>query len=415
VGVPGSLVGVGSDVGQEEVPVALVAVFGGVLVVATLISGLAERSVVSTSVLFLALGVVVGPSVLGLVHLSTSNPTVGEVASVALGTVVFVDAMDAPARLLADKASDVVRTLVVGMPLVAGVVALVAHLVLGLGWLVAFALGAVLAPTDPVLASAMVVNDRVPARLRHLLNVESGLNDGLALPAVLALLAVARAPGGAGLPIALGEVAEGIGIGVAAAGVAFGLRRWSRLHPSPRLAGLEALALGIGVFGLTESLGANPYLALFAAGATVATLDAEARSRFGDLGTGLVELVKFAALVVVGVLLTPTFLSGLRAGVWLVAAVALVVARPLAIGVALVGTSLGRAERAAVAWFGPKGFASLAFGLLLLHSGLPGAHRAWEAVLVTIICSVVAHSTTDAAVARAVSTRRASPELRTEE
>lgn len=381
---------------------ALVAVFGGVLVVAALVSGLAERSAVSTSVAFLALGVAVGPGALGLLHVSIRSPVVSELASVALGTVVFVDSMDAPASRLRREAGPVLRSLGIGMPVVAGIVALVAHLALGLDWLVAFALGAVLAPTDPVFAAAMVVRRDVPERLRHLLNVESGLNDGLALPAVLALLAAGHAPGGAALPSALAEVGEGVAIGAAVAAAAFALRRWSRLRASPRLAGVEVLGVGVAVYGTCQSLGANPYLGLFAAGATVATLDPGAVERFAELGAGLVELVKFAALVVVGALLTPGFFGHLRAGAWVVAVATLVLARPVAIEAALVGTPLSARERGAVAWFGPKGFASLAFGLDLAASGLPGAGQAFASVLLAIGLSVVAHSTTDAAVAKAV-------------
>src|SRR4051812_35689968 len=81
------------------------------------------------------------------------------------------------------------RKLALGMPITAAIVAFATHVLTNLDWTQSFLIGALLSPTDPVLSSAVVTNPRVPARIRHSLNLESGLNDGLALPAVLALVA----------------------------------------------------------------------------------------------------------------------------------------------------------------------------------------------------------------------------------
>lgn len=120
-------------------------------------------------------------------------------AELALFSVLFTDGMRVGWRDLRSAWREPGRALLLGLPLTVLVTAVLAHVVAGLPWLHAFLVGAVLAPTDPVFAAAIVGREEVPRRLRHLLNVESGVNDGLVLPVVLVLLAAAgetRPPGG---------------------------------------------------------------------------------------------------------------------------------------------------------------------------------------------------------------------------
>lgn len=378
----------------------LVVVFGIALLVSVLVSGLAARTVLSTSLVFLLAGVLVGPGLLGLVDVGAGTPLVEELADLALVTVLFTDGMRLGLRDLAHAGRAPVRALTVGMPLTIVGIAVLVGLLTPLSWPAAFLVGAVLSPTDPVFASAIVGQERVPFRLRRLLNVESGLNDGLALPIVLVLLA--SLSGTEAHPVRiLGELGLGIAIGVALPLVAAALVRLPLLGATPQLQPLGPLAVGLLTYAVCELTSANAYLAAFLGGATIATVAPRAREAFAELGEQLAELAKFAALLVFGALLTPALLGGLTWGEWVVAVLALLVVRPLTFAVSQVGVGIPRRELWTAAWFGPKGFASVVYGLLVLSSGDPEAGEAFALIAVCIALSIVAHSSTDVPVARA--------------
>src|SRR5215213_10042328 len=144
-----------------------------------LLSGLARRSFLSLTAL----------DVLGL---DPQSGFVADLAIVALIVILFRDGLEVEAEMLQKAWHLPFRKLVLAMPLTAAIVALAAHALTDLGWTECFLLGALLAPTDPVLSSSVVTNPRVPRVVRHSLNLESGMNDGLALPAVLAFSAALR-------------------------------------------------------------------------------------------------------------------------------------------------------------------------------------------------------------------------------
>jgi sodium/hydrogen antiporter len=125
-----------------------------------------------------------------------------------------------------------------------------------------------------------------------------------------------------------------------------------------------------------------------------------ARHAFEEFGDLVAELLKLAALLVFGALLTPDLFTGLPAGSWVVAVLAIILVRPATLLLSLVGAGLDRREKVAAAWFGPKGFASVVYGLLVLRSGIPEAPAVFELVAVCIALSIAAHSSTDVPIAR---------------
>jgi NhaP-type Na+/H+ or K+/H+ antiporter len=378
----------------------VVLVFGVTLLVAVLFSELAGRSVLSASVIFLVVGFVTSRGVLGWLPFEVStNPVLGGFATTALVTVLFTDGMRTSANDLRGAWYLPGRALLFGMPLTIGATAVFAHLVVGLDWLASFLLGSVLGPTDPVLASAIVGREEVPARLRQLLNVESGFNDGLALPAVTILLGVAETrPVHA--PTVIADVLLGVFLGVVVPIAALKLRRIPVLGLVPLYEPLFPLAIGMIVVGLAALLHGNEFLAAFAAGITIATVGDEVRDWFQSLGPPLGELVKLAALFVFGALMSPSFFASAGWRAWAFCALAIFVARPAALAIALLGSSLDRRERIVAAWFGPKGFASIVFGLLVFQSGIEQGHAIGHLAGLVIAGSIVLHSSTDVVVAR---------------
>jgi NhaP-type Na+/H+ or K+/H+ antiporter len=382
------------------VQVILVLTFGVVLLVTVALSGLAARSVLSTALIFLVAGALVGDGFLGLITVTPEEPLVGTLADLALFTVLFVDGGRMPLAELRREWRLSGRALGLGMPLTLVLVAVAAHYLVGLDWTTALLVGAILAPTDPVFASAIVGRSEVPGRLRRLLNVESGVNDGLALPFVLVFLSMASGTETRLDQIAL-ELVLGLVFGVALPLVVSWFFRLPVLGSEPKLQPLGPVALAIVLYALCHYTHANAYLAAFSAGIVLATVAPEPSEAFAEFGELLSELTKFAAVLVFGALLTPAFFTGTTPGEWVVAVLALVLVRPLSVLVSLWRAGLPKRERYAAAWFGPKGFASVVYGLLVVQSGIPTASTVFELVAVTIALSMIAHSMTDVPVAKA--------------
>ena len=378
----------------------LLLVFSSVLLLSVLVSSMANRTILSTAVIFLIAGFICGSGVTDLIPLVPGDPIVATLAELALFSVLFTDGMRVGWAEVRSAWRLPGRALLLGLPLTLAITAAFAHWVAGLDWIESLLLGAVLAPTDPVFAAALVGNDKVPARLRHLLNVESGVNDGLALPFVLIFLTLAAGSPDLHLAALLGELAVGLVIGVVVPYLAIRLEATRFFSASARYQPLNALAIGLLVLGLAQATHANLYLAAFAAGITIATCGPRQRDAFEEFGELVAELLKLAALLVFGALISPAFLSEIPLGGWIFAILALVVARPAALAVSFLGSGLSAREQVAAAWFGPKGFAAVVYGLLVLDSQIPAADAVFHLVAVTIVLSILAHSSTDVLVAR---------------
>ncbi len=386
-----------------DIPTLLVC-FSALLVAAVLLSELANRTVLSTAVLFLVGGFLLGPGVLDVLHVQSGDPAVSVLAELALFSVLYSDGMRVGVRDLRSAWRLPGRALVLGLPLTLLVTAALAHWVVGVPWLESLLLGAVLSPTDPVFAAAIVGRQEVPPRLRSLLNVESGVNDGLALPIVLVLLASAGGMEASGWSLA-GELALGLVIGVVVPWTVLRLERLSFFASVRHLQPLLPAALGLLVLGLCLTTHANLFLAAFAAGATVASMSEEFRHEFEQLGELVAEQLKLAAVLVFAALMTPTFLiQEISWNGWVFAVLALVLARPAALWLAFLGSGLDRREQAAAMWFGPKGFASVVYGLIVLESGIELSDELFHLTALTVSLSILAHSSTDVVVARQFTT-----------
>jgi NhaP-type Na+/H+ or K+/H+ antiporter len=379
----------------------LLLTFAAVLLLAVLVSGLAKRTILSTAVLFLVAGFVLGPDTTGVLDVHAESPVVGTLAQLALFAVLFTDGMRVGWADLRSAWRLPGRALGWGLPLTLLITAVAAHYVAGLGWAESLLIGAILAPTDPVFASALVGNDKVPARLRHLLNVESGVNDGLALPFVIVFLAVAAGSDDLHLGELALEVSLGLALGVVIPVGAILLERSRFFGASTAYEPLNGLAIGLLVLATAQVTHANLFLAAFAAGITVATFGPRQRIAFEHFGENIAELLKLAALLVFGALISPQFLADISWTGWIFAVLAIFVARPLALWLSFLRSGLDLREQAAAMWFGPKGFASVVYGLVVLESGITAAMDIFHLVAVTIVISILLHSSTDVVVARA--------------
>jgi NhaP-type Na+/H+ or K+/H+ antiporter len=368
-----------------------VLVLGALLVVGALLAGLARRSLLSLTALFVLAGFALGRGGLDVLPFDARSDFVGDLALVALIVILFRDGLEVEAEMLQREWRLPLRKLVLAMPLTAGLVALATHALTGLGWTESFLVGALLSPTDPVLSSSVVTNPRVPRLLRHSLNLESGMNDGLALPAVLALVAALDRHGGDFVwwRFVLEDVSLGLAFGVAVGLIA--AWRLPRHHLSLYALGTAFVAYGVAVM----SPAGNGIIAVFVCAITLGIRRPEVRAAFADRAEELVEIVKLGVFVVFGSVLT---WHGLFADGWAavgVAAFTLLLARPLAVFAAVARTRTTLAERAFMAWFGPKGVATMTFALLVLSRNVPAGDRIANLAALTVLVSIVAHGLTD--------------------
>ena len=383
----------------------LLLAFSVVLLGAVLLSGLAHRTILSTAVLFLVAGFVLGEGVTGVLPLQPDDTIVITLAELALFSVLFTDGMRVGVRDLRSAWRLPGRALVLGMPLTFAITGALAHYVAGLPWAESLLVGAVLAPTDPVFASAIVGRPEVPARLRSLLNVESGVNDGLALPVVLVLLTVVGTAEDASAAELATELALGIAIGIVVPLLAVLMLRSRFTSTATTYEALAAVSIGLIVLALAEVTHGNLFLAAFTAGITVASVAPDLREAFELFGELVTELLKLAAILVFATLISPQFLAEIPLTGYVFAVLALVVARPVAIFASLLGSDLPRWQQAAAAWFGPKGFASVVYGLLVLEGGGALADEMFHLIALVIVASILTHSSTDVPIAHAFARR----------
>jgi sodium/hydrogen antiporter len=391
------------------------AVLGGLLVLGSLLSGLVHRSMLSLAALFVLAGFLLGDGVSGILHFRASSGFVTDLATIALIVILFRDGLEVEGELLQSHWQLPLRKLAIGMPITAIVVALLTRALVGLSWTESLLLGALLSPTDPVLSSGVVTDPRVPRVIRHSLNLESGLNDGLALPAVLAFAAALEV--GNKHFVWWHFVLQDVGLGLVF-GLVCGLigsllmpkhnRHGQHEHEIPaHQKALYGLGLAFATYGLTVlPPRGNGFIAVFVAAIVVGIRRPDLRLEFAERAGEVVEIVKLGIFTVFGSLLT---INGLFTDGW--AAVAVVagtflLARPLAIWIALTGTQVGRASKAFMAWFGPKGVATMAFSLLVLSRQIEAGQRIFNIAALAVFASILVHGASDTAGTNWIARRR---------
>ncbi len=366
-----------------------------------LLSGVARRSFLSLTALFVLVGFVLGPGVTGVLHFDPRSSFVGELAVIALVVILFRDGLEVEAEMLQTQWRLPLRKLGLAMPITAGIVALATHLLTDLDWTQSFLVGALLSPTDPVLSSSVVTNPRVPRVVRHSLNLESGLNDGLALPPVLALSAALRVDdaGFTWWTFVVQDVGLGLLYGIVVGLVASVLlpRGGTLEHGIPaHQRSLYALGVALATYALaTAPPQGNGFIAVFVCAIVLGIRRPDVRHYFEQRADDIVEIVKLGVFVVFGSLLT---LHGLFGDGWAavgIVAVTLLLARPAAVWTALAGTRLGNDVKAFMAWFGPKGVATMTFSLLVLGEAIPENRRIFNIAALAVFASILLHGLSD--------------------
>ncbi|MEV6653769.1 cation:proton antiporter [Streptomyces sp. NPDC051219] len=369
-----------------------------------LVSRRLSRTVVTASLAFTACGVLIGPAGLDILDLERDRGPVLTLVEAALTVVLFTDAMAVRGRDLHRGGFLPLRLLVIALPLTIAAEWLLGRSLLpGLaGWQLAL-IAVILAPTDVAVSRTAMTNRRVPALVRHGLNVEAGLNDGLVLPLFLLILAAlpgteASEEGVTGILWRSLVLSTLLGLAVGGGGgrllhlsraAGWITREWSQVMP---------LAVAGAAYTLAHLTGGSGFIAAWAAGFAFAyfmrrgAADEKAEDEppldFAENVAGLLTALSF--LVFGAVLLGPA-LQHLDWRIITYALLSVTVLRLVVVALALAGSGLRMPTVAYVGWFGPRGLASLVLGLLVVEEHVPGAQLMGRVVACTVALSILLH------------------------
>jgi sodium/hydrogen antiporter len=375
--------------------VATVALIGIVIIVASLMSGLIERSGIPLVAAFLLLGAVIGPWGLGLVDVTLASPQLRVLATLGLALVLFTDAVSINLREVRQRSTLAWVVLGPGTLLPAVLIGGAAYAMLSLPLAAAAMIGAALASTDPVLLRSVLRSSHLPATPRVALRLESGMNDAVLLPvivlAALALPATSREDAHIvshlfGLFL-LGPLLGGL---IGWVGITMLVQVRSRIGVRRDYESLYALGLGFASFAAAETVGGSGFLAAFAAGLAIASLDVELCDCFLEYGEATAEMLLLLTFVAFGATLIWTGLTVVDARTFAFAIVALV-ARTVVLYPVLKAIGVGQQDRKLIALFGPRGLSSLLLMLLPVFWGIAGADRWFTITCLVVLLSLLVH------------------------
>jgi sodium/hydrogen antiporter len=380
-----------------------------------LVSRRLAPTAVSGPLLLVGAGVACGPVGLDLLDLSRDAEVVQLLLEATLVAVLFTDATGVRWSALRRDDALPLRLLALGLPLTMALGALGAGLLLPgfTVWELAL-VGVILAPTDAALGQPAIADPRVPATVRQGLNVESGLNDGIALPFFVVLLAAATGDTDGAGAVEVFALALGLstGVGVAVGWLGARLLAWSaaRGWVSDEWRRVPALTFAALGYAVTVSLGGSGFITAWVAGLVFGvvwrrTVPGPAATTSGPqsvvgLSEELGDLLAALSFFVFGAVLLGPALSTITWRTALYAVLSLTLVRMVPVAVALTGSRFRWPSVLYIGWFGPRGLASIVFGLLMLHDGPPAAEVLVDVIALTVGLSVVLHGATAAWAAR---------------
>jgi NhaP-type Na+/H+ or K+/H+ antiporter len=369
-----------------------------------LVSERLKETIVTPPMAFAAFGLLI--SSFGIQGFELSHGPIHVLAEITLILILFSDAARIDLRLLFRDHDLPLRMLLIGMPLTILLGTLVAMaLPLGLNWMEAALLAAVLAPTDAALGQSVVSNPNVPVRIRQTLNVESGLNDGLAVPFVF--LFAALAVGGDGgvhhVTFTLQQIILGPLIGAAVGWFAAKLMdRAARTGWLTETFEGPAVLATVGLaYASAELVHGNGFMSAFVAGLVFGYAVGRRCKFILDFAEAEGQTLALAAFLVFGVAMLPEIAGHVSWQMVLYAILSLTAIRMIPIALSLMGSGVGGVTMAFLGWFGPRGLATVLFSLIVLEKlKSPGAETILIIAILTVAISIVAHGVTAAPFAR---------------
>lgn len=391
----------------------ILAIFALLVFVVSLISNRLERTIITAPMIFTTAGILLYFTMSDQLAAPLSIKPILTVTELALAIVLFTDGTRIRVADLIGTAELPGRLLIIGMPLIilAGT-AVAAVMFTELSIWEAAILGTILAPTDAGLGHAVISSERIPVRIRQALNVEAGLNDGLAIPFLMLFLAFARTDQMIVEQSWFLYLLQEVGLGILF-GFIFGwVGGWLMGQAQKRawmLPGLQQLALlGIAVLSWTiiDISPGNGFIGIFVAGLVTKVGYEGAGEKMVGFSNVWGQLFNMFVFALFGTLVGPVLGSlGFIAGMY--ALLSLTIVRMLPVGLSLIGSRLHRSSVLFMGWFGPRGLASIVLGLIYIkeQANLPGEGIITLAIMATVLVSIFAHGISAAPLIKSYSRR----------
>ena len=362
-----------------------------------------EKTVFTMPMIFTALGLLLGQFELAVVPKDLGNEVVHLIAEITLVIVLFTDSSRVRFKSLFAYSTIPVRMLTIGMPLTIMLGTLLAWWVSPeQHWTLAFLVAAILTPTDAALGQTVVTGNAVPSHLRQSINVESGLNDGLAFPIVLVAAILATTATGHTVEEApeniVAFVSKQLTLGPLV-GILVGLVSAKALALSVSRNSATGIAQGLFIVGTAvfayfgaEFVGGNGFVAAFIGGLVFGNAVRSPTMFIHEFMEGEGQILTLVTFLIFGAVLAPVGLEHANIKTVALAIGFLTIVRMLPIWISLIGTDLGVYEKLFLGWFGPRGLASILFALLVLERfELPGTEEITACVVLTVLISIVVH------------------------
>jgi len=375
-----------------------------VVITYCLVSKRLTETIITLPIIFSALGYFVHFWLQDLADAQTLNRSARLLAEVTLVLVLFADASHVRFHKLSESYQIPLRMLILGMPMtIAAGTGLVYLLSPEAGWAIALLTAAILTPTDAALGQSVVSGINVPQRLSQAINVESGLNDGLALPFVLVGAIFAGSAGiaahGQGeqngiATIVMLQILLGPMTGIAIGWLAARALDWAQYRDWINVTsqGVLFLATAFTAFVLSETIGGNGFIAAFVAGAIFGNTFRHDIHFITNFMEGQGQILTMFAFFVFGAVLIPAGIAHMSVQALIVAVAFLTVIRILPIWLSLLGSGLSNREKLFLGWFGPRGLASMLFALIIIDEfEIPGEQELLACVVMTVSISIILH------------------------
>ena len=374
-----------------------------ILLVVAIFSGLIGKLPISFQMIFILAGMLVGWLVTGYVDVTKPpfSTIIFLIAEIALVLVLFTDASRVGLKALNNNLST--RLLTIGLPICIILGVLMAIIMFpGIPWWVAGLIGAALAPTDAALGQIVVQNLKVPERIRRTIEIESGLNDGGAVPFLLVFIAAGLAaeafkPIGYLIENILQQIGFGalVGLGVGIGGGWLVLKARDNEWITPNFQRIAFLALAILTFLIADEIGGSGFIAAFIGGLALGYIVKDAGKILIDFSETEGQLLNLTVFFLLGIVVLPMLLTV----TWQILAysiLSLTVIRMLPVFISLIGTNLDKNSKLFIGWFGPRGLASIVLALLALEElkVFPGDNTFISVVFITVLISVFLHGFT---------------------
>lgn len=388
---------------MTEYPVFIFAAL--LILIYGLFSKALEKSVISAPMVFVTVGIIASFFSTQAFSEGTNAPALKVLAEITLVLILFLDASTINRNALKKQRSLPIRLLLIGLPLTMALGFLIAILMFpGINlWMLAL-MALILSPTDAALGLAVVTSKAVPEKIRQTINVESGLNDGIALPPILiciAAMATHDAGEGSGssywLMFTLKQFIFGPVIGglVGWAGGQLVDKASRKGWMNTTFQRLSSLSIAILSFALAEMVHGNGFIAAYFAGLLLGSHTREIRERIHDFGEAESQALVLFIFLLLGMILIPMSYPYWDAQAWIYAILSLTVIRMLPVAISLIGTKLPLATVGFIGWFGPRGIASVLYLLLvIIDLGAVGYERIISVIALTVMLSIFLHGIT---------------------